>query len=116
MRSALASSQFKMTVLPVVTGFLYRLRTQTIIRQKVYCLESYHFRILWNTNAHLNQYSVKQSHGHFTQDLRIVMGKDLERISPCPAYHCLGLPATLSPPTTTQVHDNNKHWLTTGNM
>ena len=25
-----------MTVLPVVTGFLYRLRTQTIIRQKVY--------------------------------------------------------------------------------
>ena len=36
-RSALASSQFKMTVLPVVTGFLYRLRTQTIIRQKVYC-------------------------------------------------------------------------------
>ena len=28
--------QFKMTVLPVVTGFLYRLRTQTIIRQKVY--------------------------------------------------------------------------------
>ena len=35
-RSALASSQFKMTVLPVVTGFLYRLRTQTIIRQKVY--------------------------------------------------------------------------------
>ena len=38
-RSALASSQFKMTVLPVVTGFLYRLRTQTIIRQKVYCKE-----------------------------------------------------------------------------
>ena len=35
-RSAFASSQFKMTVLPVVTGFLYRLRTQTIIRQKVY--------------------------------------------------------------------------------
>ena len=32
----MASSQFKMTVLPVVTGFLYRLRTQTIIRQKVY--------------------------------------------------------------------------------
>ena len=38
-RSALASSQFKMTVLSVVTGFLYRLRTQTIIRQKVYCSE-----------------------------------------------------------------------------
>ena len=37
-RSALASSQFKMNVLPVVTGFLYRLRTQTIIRQKVYSL------------------------------------------------------------------------------
>ena len=36
-RSASASSQFKMTVLPVVTGFLYRLPTQTIIRQKVYC-------------------------------------------------------------------------------
>ena len=28
-----------MTVLPVVTGFLYRLRTQTIIRQKVYSTE-----------------------------------------------------------------------------
>ena len=37
--SALASSQFKMTVLPVVTGFLYRLRTQTIIRQKVYSFQ-----------------------------------------------------------------------------
>ena len=36
-RSALAYSQFKMTVLPVVTGFLHRLRTQTIVRQKVYC-------------------------------------------------------------------------------
>ena len=35
-RSALASSQFQMTVFPVVTGFLYRLRTQTKIRQKVY--------------------------------------------------------------------------------
>ena len=35
-RSALASSQFKMTVLPIVTTFLYRLRTQTIIKQKVY--------------------------------------------------------------------------------
>ena len=28
-----------MTVFPVVTGFLYRLRTQTIIRQKVYSKE-----------------------------------------------------------------------------
>ena len=30
-----------MTVLPVVTGFLYRLRTQTIIRQKVYCVADF---------------------------------------------------------------------------
>ena len=33
-----------MTVFPVVTGFLYRLRTQTIIRQKVY---SQDLRSLW---------------------------------------------------------------------
>ena len=31
-----ANGLFKITVLPVVTGFLYRLRTQTIIRQKVH--------------------------------------------------------------------------------
>ena len=35
--SASASLQFKMTMFPVVTGFLYRWRTQTIIRLKVYC-------------------------------------------------------------------------------
>ena len=35
-RSTSASSQFKMTVLSVVTAFLYRERTQTIVRQKVY--------------------------------------------------------------------------------
>ena len=55
-RSALASSQFTMTVLPVVTGFLYRLRTQTIIRQKVYCFVYY-----WSKFCFFFHSSVSQS-------------------------------------------------------
>ena len=35
-RCALASSQIKVTVLPIVTGFVYRLRTQTMVRSKAY--------------------------------------------------------------------------------
>ena len=58
-----------MTVFPVVTGFLYRLRTQTIIRQKVYWQET-EKRKKKNSiaNTHRKRHTRTHKHRHWHTD------------------------------------------------